>query len=615
MGALGWLLNLGFAGGGTPNTITLTDITAGKIVQRVSGVGSLTVSGTYTGTPTSIEARVVLHGTSTEVKTWTVVDAAPTGGTFSGSLTSITEGGWYNVQVRFSNDTGTTDAGTNKWGIGILIGVIGQSQARNYFTTGSGQSPDDLIRKYNELGWDVLGAASNGATAIGNTILAGLTTPVPIGLLDYGVGGTGLTSGVGGDYWLDLTAGKPWDLFLTGVTAVGGEMEGIIWCQGEADAWSGVTYSAYYTGLAVLAARLRSNITNRSGETNLPVYVSLLGRETTSPPTNGTDAEYNDIRNAQIVFCGAAADTYLAANAIPLSLADNVHRDAAGYTDEGEQIAQTILYVLGEETYYAGPTIISVVEVDSTHLDITIAGSGTDFTPVGAGAVTGFEVLDSGTPVSVTDQSRNAANVIRITHGTVSGTKTIRYQYGKNPTVTGAIVDNTAATLYLLTTDSEGITTTVSITGVSSTGSVGSLNITTGVVIQPTGVNATGNIGTITVSIAGAALVNITGVSATPAVGDIVTISGLIQNISGVSSPGNAGTLAVVEQTTVQISGVLASGQIGTININTGAIVSLTGVVASEGVGSIAVSTSGGIVWLDGTITIEPSYDGAITLN
>ncbi len=122
-------------------TIAVTDFVDYRVFQRdIGGTSkSVTVSGSYWDMNWNhVEARVLQHGTSTAVLDWTTIDSTPGGGTFSGNL-SVPQGGWYNVEVRALDGTGSvigSSRGTNKWGVGMIILVIGQSNM-----SGRGQPP------------------------------------------------------------------------------------------------------------------------------------------------------------------------------------------------------------------------------------------------------------------------------------------------------------------------------------------------------------------------------------------------------------------------------------------------------------------------------------------
>lgn len=424
------------------NLITLTDVDDGKIVQRNSDEeGSLVIAGTYTGSPTSIEARVVDDGTSDEVVTWTEIDVSPSGGSFSGTLTGIPQGGWYNVQVRYSNETGITDEGVNAFGVGILIGCIGQSNIEKWFTDGTDLTANDLLRSYAGS-WAV--PTKNGAISFGNTIISDLG--IPVGLLDYGVGGSALNSAAdtGNGYWLDTaTAGKPYVVFEAAVTALGGVLECVVWYQGERDANAGISEAQYESDLATLVSNLRTDISSPSG--TLKMLLVQIARYTA-----GTDSQWQAIRQAQRDFVASDANVYLAATTIDSGLqGDGIHLDTTGLTENGSRVAQCFLYLFSDATYYLGPTITSFEKISATVIDVTITHSGgTDFTPTSA--ITGFIVTDDGSPETISTAVRQNATTIRLTiDGSLDGTLAVSYQYGANPTVTGAVLDNTAVALPL----------------------------------------------------------------------------------------------------------------------------------------------------------------------
>jgi len=130
----------------------------------------------------------------------------------------------------------------------------------------------------------------------------------------------------------------------------------------------------------------------------------------------------------------------------------------------------------------------------------------------------------------------------------------------------------------------------VSPTGVSASGAVGDVTVSAGgnISVSPTGVSASGSLGSL--SVVAAANVSPTGVSASGAIGD-VTISLLTQAlVTGVSATGSVGTTDVIGLANVSPTGVSATGSVGTVVAGTITAVSVTGVSASGAVGDVAVS-------------------------
>lgn len=424
----------------TAGTITLTEPADGSVAQRnSSNQGSLTISGTYTETPTTIEYRIVEDGTSTEVKTWTLLDATPAGGTFSGTATGIAQGGWYNVQVRFSNDTGVTDNGTNKWGVGMIVAVYGQSNAEFWFWTiwGASLTKNDLVSYYNPTGWNVSNGSgiygdntiANGAISFGNSIATALN--IPVALVDAGVASSSITALMTGTNLTNLT-----DL----TTAIGGSVEYIIYAQGETDADANMTQATYFGHLGTLLTNLRSGISAVSGI--LPMVMSIVGRR----EVGITGDSYNDIRSAQIQKINEDSDVYKGGETVTYDLNDGIHygTGSEGFEKHGKLIAQAVLKDLGEVTFSTGPQVLSFNEVSKTIYDVTISHSdGTDFTPTTG--ITGFRVFDDAVESTISSAVRVDETTIRLTLSVAtSGTVTADYMSGITPIVTGAVKDNTS---------------------------------------------------------------------------------------------------------------------------------------------------------------------------
>lgn len=429
------------------DTITITEKTDGEIVQRTAATNNaaVTISGTYSGTPTAIEYRLLLASDdTTEVQTWATLDAAPTGGTFSGTPTITSTANYVHAEVRYSNDTGVTSLQANDWGVGTLVGTIGQSNIENWFTDGTG-TPNGKCSVHAPGGWVKQSTTGTGAIGFGNKLSNALGHVV--GLLDYSVGGSGLVSGVTSPYWGDST-GSYYTNFTAAVTAVGGGLEFILWAQGEQDAFVGsptATEANYTSTLNSLVAQCRTDINNDSDQTNLPFIISQLGRA-----TNGaTDANTQAIKDALFTVATTTADCYLGATTHDIPLSDSVHFTTAGYTTHGERMAQAVLDITGDVTFHRGPAIASATLVDSTTIDVTLTHvGGTDFTPTTS--ITGFEVFDDATPVTISTAVRQSATVIRLgLAAAITGTATARYMYGVNPTITGVVLDNSTESLPL----------------------------------------------------------------------------------------------------------------------------------------------------------------------
>ena len=107
---------LGFGGGSGTLTIVTPEY---RFWQRVGSSATVEISGTYTGTPTTIERSV-------DGGAYVTAIASPSGGAFVDSFSLAT--GTHSITYRFSNEAGVLDS-VNNIGVGICIPPAGQSNA------------------------------------------------------------------------------------------------------------------------------------------------------------------------------------------------------------------------------------------------------------------------------------------------------------------------------------------------------------------------------------------------------------------------------------------------------------------------------------------------------
>lgn len=437
-----------------PGAFTFTTPAASQIAQRSGSTGTIGVAGTYTGTPASIEARLVLDGTSSPVSgfDWAVKVASPSGSAFAFDFTAVPEGVWHNVQVRDSAIPGTVIT-SDKCGVGALVPLIGQSNAWLWFARGdSTLTPDARLRVIgsgNDNGiasvnapkvWAVPATATmNAAIACGNRLVTALNTLVA--LVDVTWDGSGLTvTGNGGKWLPTATAGQPYARAKAFLQTITSAVEMVVIVNGETDAAGGVTQADFYNGMGTLISTLRTDF-----GAGIPIITPLLGKRTDGAVT---DANAQTIRKAQVQKAADTGIYRVEREDLPLH-ADNVHLTAPGFTTLGNRCGQAGAYAKGAAPFYRGPRIASVVEVSAQVFDITITHEGgTDFTPTSG--ITGFRVLDGGSPVTISSAVRQAANKVRLTlASTPSALPTVQYLWGTQPVVTAPLLDNSTLTLPL----------------------------------------------------------------------------------------------------------------------------------------------------------------------
>ena len=112
-------------------------------------------------------------------------------------------------------------------------------------------------------------------------------------------------------------------------------------------------------------------------------------------------------------------------------------------------MAQTVLYILGKETYHRGPGVKGIKQIDSSTIEIAIKhNGGSDFKPVAG--ITGWEVIADGTSVPIAEAYRHDSQTIRIRlERPLNAKAEIRYLYGAMPDVEHPVLDNSPMSLPL----------------------------------------------------------------------------------------------------------------------------------------------------------------------
>lgn len=517
-----------------------------------TGNASVPFTGTYSGTAPN-QWQVVLDGTSTAVAVtggtgWQSFASPPAGGTFSQTVSGLPKlNGWYNIQVRNSGTPGTVYT-SGKVGAGCLIAVDGQSNAWYWFSTNSngGDStltPNALVRVTGKhatipnVAWDIPATATmNGAIACGNALAVALGCP--IGLVDGSWDASGLViaggsgaDGPNGEWVTSGARGISYNSSATSVTAAGGKILGTVWIQGEGDAGSGVSQSAYYTGLGQMIGFRRTDL----GDANSPYVIATLARNLAGM----ADANRESIKQAQVQKCADANIYRVDRMDLPLQV-DGVHHTAPGFTSLGQRCAQAILYAVGNVAHYRGPQISSAVVTSSKVIDVSLTQDmGTDFTP--SSGITGFRIVDNGNSATVSTAVHQTSTLIRLTmNAALSTTPTVEYLYGSAPDITGVAKDNGTLTLPL--EYNGGLSSNISIA--SNTGNI-SLSGSAPTLSQTANQWESPGSGTVALSGLAPSLGQTANQSILPGVGSIV-ITGLspttLQTVNQWASPGT-GTL------------------------------------------------------------------------
>lgn len=417
-------------------SISITEITALRVFEGAAGSAQVTLSGSHTGPTETIECRIETTA-GAAVTSWATLQASVAEGAFSGTVT-VPRGGWYVARVRKASATSTEAVQGQKWGVGVIVGGMGQSQIVNWYTNGPGiTSVDDRAVYHSGTAWTQMPTAGRGRAAFANTLVGLMNCPVAV--VAKGYGGSRI------EQWYDATTGKKtyyneWEAIAT---AAGGKLSGFIWWQCEGDVNISRTKAAYLEDLTGLFAQLRTDY-----GANLPIVFPHLGTG-----TDLTDEDFERIRDAQVDMSDNSPYNY-GMSTIGFARADSIHFDYTALELIGIRQAQCVAHAYGLATYARNPRI-SGATLNGSIIDVRIIhDGGTDIAP--STGITGFEALDNGVAATISTAVRLNANTVRLTlASTPTGPVTVRYGYGKLPDVSTLLRDNTALSLSLMTTDAD----------------------------------------------------------------------------------------------------------------------------------------------------------------
>lgn len=248
------------------NGITLSTPVDYTTYQRNgSNQANIAITGTYYGTPTTIEAS--FNGGA-----YAVIDASPSGGTFSGTL-STQSAGQGTLTVRFSNATSVTDTSAYI-GIGDIFIIGGQSNACGRGNSNKSYSHATLKATMfgNDYNWKELSdpvdavtnqvdSVSDDGSALGSVwplIATSVLTnnSLPVAFVPCAKGGTAITSWLPGANHQDrstLYGSMIYRALQTGCKAV-------LWWQGESDVVSGMAEATYNGHLDTIANAIGSDL-------------------------------------------------------------------------------------------------------------------------------------------------------------------------------------------------------------------------------------------------------------------------------------------------------------------------------------------------------------------
>ncbi len=447
------ILGLLFFGLFTSNTVSaqvvdsiiISSPTSYQVFQRDSNnQADISITGTYTGTPTAIEA-------SWNGGAYTTIVASPSGGTFSGTLEDQT-GGQATLTVRFTNDT-TISASKTYVGVGDIFVIIGQSNASGRATNHQIYSHATLKATLfgNDDNWkelvDFIDNDTNQVDAVSsdNCPSCGSLWPLVAThyLADQGVPIAYITAANGGSsiaQWQPNSANHGDATTLYGsmyrrINAAGGRVKAVLFWQGETDALNG-------TGQAVYKSLLVSMADNIYSDFGVKTIVTQLGPSTLLSATN-----LNNIRLAQQSAWNDNGSVFPGPSLYDIYIADPLHFRS----DSVNQIAANRWWVaikaLIDGSDGRGPILSSAEHnLEKTQIKLTFTDSSLPLLP--QSNFSGFSVKKDGALVSISSISRITDNQLLLNLDT-QATGTLTVSLGTGNTGEGATVPTDSSTYNL----------------------------------------------------------------------------------------------------------------------------------------------------------------------
>ncbi|MDG1357788.1 MAG: sialate O-acetylesterase, partial [Akkermansiaceae bacterium] len=264
---------------------------------------------------------------------WQTIDAAPTGGTFSGTLSDVSAGGWYNVEVRsVTSGTPSDSVSVAKVGVGDVYIIAGQSNSANWGSPAAAATDDRVAARSELTGntWETAadpmpianGTGGSPWPRFGDLYVA--SENVPVGIMSVGVGGTTTIQ------W--QPGGSLYPRIKSAVESFPANgFKAILWHQGESDTVASVTAAQHQTNLENIISESRSD-----AGWSVPWYLS----EVSFMPSTSL-AQEMPIAAGQRATAYADPLTLLGARTDDFHLesktSDGTHYNAAGLLDHATQ--------------------------------------------------------------------------------------------------------------------------------------------------------------------------------------------------------------------------------------------------------------------------------------
>jgi len=427
------------------DSISITTPKEYQVIQRNgSNEANISISGTYAGAPSAIEAS--WNGGS-----YTTIDSDLSGGTFSGTLSNQVAGQG-TLTVRFTNDNNVS-ASTNYIGIGDIFIIAGQSNASGRGTNNQSYSHASLKATLfgNDDNWkeltDPTDSNTNQVDSVSDdSAAAGTVYPliatlylasqnVPIVFVPTAKGATAISQWQRNDVDPDDTTTLYGSMYRR-ISAVGGSVKAVLFWQGESDVIAGTSQSNYKTSLDAFANDVYSDF-------GVKTIVAQIG-----PFTGQTAGNIDNIRLAQVSAWNDGGNVLPGPSLYDVNLTDTVH-----FKSNSElQTAANRWWAAIEKNYYSGADgrgpVLTAAEYNSTKTQVNLTFSDDSPPLLPASGYSGFTAKDNDVSKTISTIEKIGTNQLKITlQSAASGSITI--SLGEGDSGKGATIPTDSSTYNL----------------------------------------------------------------------------------------------------------------------------------------------------------------------
>ncbi|PHS02403.1 MAG: hypothetical protein COA78_21015 [Blastopirellula sp.] len=401
------------------DTILIDSDNDGIIIPTIGNDNPYTLSGTYMGVtvPTAIEYRAVETEGGAIIRDWTLLDAAPALGAFTGDILMDTSF-YFRFEVRYSNDVAIVGVG-NKLAFGLDGEMAGQSNTVSLENSGAIGSPNPQTAIFDGVNsWSV----PTNQYVLDALNAISIANSCAVGVFFTAVNSASISS--------MLSGGANYQPRVDGLTNIGGKLSFLFWGHGEHATGSSVDWNAYQTDLGLIQTDLLTRSSQASN--TLPMFIVQLGR---NDGGGGSDTGWQTVRAAQTLFVDAGSDAYISHQTIDLPMGDNLHRNASGHIQEMLRFADSFNAVsLGSGDTGRG-VIPTGATVSGSDVEIAHDFNGSSLITLPANSKDGYEVSDDDFLSLLTiDSIATSTNKITLTTSApITGEVKIRSQQGQDP--------------------------------------------------------------------------------------------------------------------------------------------------------------------------------------